>query len=299
MKIFITGGMGFVGSYLSARLLELGHEVTATGTRPTQKTVSHKNFNYIQADTAKSGKWQEALKDTDAVINLAGRTIFHFWTENYKKQIYDSRVLTTRNLVEALPENKNILLCTTSAAGYYGDRGDDILTEKESCGGDFLANVCRDWETEAFRAEEKGVRVAAMRFGVVLGKNGGAMKQMIPAFQFFVGGPLGTGQQWFPWIHLNDLISAILFVMENQDVKGPLNFTAPKPVRNRDLAKTLGQILKRPAFMPVPAFLIRLFLGEFGTSILFSQRAVPEKLSGYGFQFNYPDIRTAVRNIVG
>ncbi|MDM8526536.1 TIGR01777 family oxidoreductase [Desulfococcaceae bacterium HSG8] len=298
MKIFITGGAGFVGRHLSARLLDKGHQVTATGSRPNQNVIHHKNFFYIPADTTQKGKWQESLEDTDAVINLAGRTIFSLWTKNYKKRIYDSRVLTTRNLTDALPEGKDITLCTASAAGYYGDRGDDILTEKEPDGDDFLARVCRDWETEAFRAGEKGGRVAAMRFGVVLGKGGGAMKQMIPAFRLFAGGPLGDGTQWFPWIHIDDLVTAILFVLENREISGPFNFTAPRPTRNRDMAKTLGKILKRPAVMPAPGFMIRLVMGEFGTSILYSQRAIPDRLSDYGFDFKYPDIETAIRNIV-
>lgn len=298
MKIFITGGTGFVGRHLSSLLLNKGHQVTATGTRPLPKGIRNENFHYIIADTSQEGTWQTSLKNADAVINLAGRSIFSLWTQSYKKRIYDSRILTTRNLVESLPENKEIIFCSTSATGYYGNRGDDKLTESEAVGDDFLARVCRDWEAEAFRAEEKGARVVAMRFGVVLGKNGGAMKQMAPAFRFFVGGPLGNGMQWFPWIHLDDLSAAILFSLENPDVRGPVNFVSPGSVRNCDFAKTLGQALKRPAFMPSPAFMIRLILGEFGTSLLSSQRALSDKLSGYGFCFRYPDLDKAIRNIV-
>ncbi len=247
MKIFITGGTGFIGSNLSASLLKKGHFVVAVGGR--------------DADTTKKGPWQEKLEDVDAVINLAGRSIFKRWDEKYKKSIYDSRILTTRNLAEALPAGKNITLCSTSAAGYYGDRGEDILTESEPSGSDFLATVCRDWEKEAFKAKDKGVRVAAMRFGVVLGRDGGALEKMIPPIRFFVGGPIGNGRQWFPWIHIEDLISAIMFVIENKTVNGPLNFTAPKPARNIELVKTIAGILHRPAIMPAPSFIIRLILG--------------------------------------
>ncbi len=307
MKIFISGGLGFVGRHLSTLLLDKGNQVTATGTRSTRrvqenlalrKYIVDEKFNYIQADTSRKGEWQNSLKDADAVINLAGRSIFSLWTQSYKKQIYDSRILTTRNLVEALPENKNILFCSTSAAGYYGNKGDDLLTESEAPGNDFLARVCKDWENEAFRAEEKGVRVVTMRFGAVLGRDGGAVRQMLFGFRFFVGGPLGSGQQWFPWIHISDLLSAILFVTENENLRGPLNFTAPEPVRQRDFAETLGKLLNRPAVMPAPAFMIRLIMGELGASLLASQRVIPRKLSEYGFGFGYPNIQSALWDIV-
>ncbi|MFH1977384.1 MAG: TIGR01777 family oxidoreductase [Pseudomonadota bacterium] len=298
MKIFITGGSGFIGTSLSAYFLTNGHTVVAVGGRDAGKTLSHPNLKYISADTTKKGSWQEELKDIDAAVNLAGRSIFKRWNERYKQNIYDSRIITTRNLVEAIPAGKNIILCTTSAAGYYGDRGEDILTESEPSGSDFLAKVCRDWEEEAFKAKDKGVRVAAMRFGVVLGRGGGALEKMIPPIRFFVGGPIGNGRQWFPWIHIEDLISAIMFVLENKAVNGPLNFTAPESTRNIELVKTIAGILHRPAFMPAPSFMIRLILGEFGSSVLASQRVIPDKLLKYGFEFKYPDIRSAVSNII-
>jgi len=298
MKIFITGGTGFIGSHLSVSLQQKGHLVVAVGGRDTGKTLSNVGVKYISADTTKKGPWQEELKDIDAAINLAGRSIFKRWDETYKKSVYESRILTTRKLVEALPSGREITLCSTSAAGYYGDRGEDILTESEPSGSDFLAKVCRDWEGEAFKAKDKGARVAAMRFGVVLGRDGGALEKMIPPIRFFVGGPIGNGRQWFPWIHIEDLISAIIFVLENKAVNGPLNFTAPESIRNIELVKTIAGILHRPAFMPTPSFMIRLILGEFGSSILASQRVIPDKLLKYGFKFKYPDIRSAVSNII-
>ncbi len=299
MKIFITGGTGFVGTYLSNFLLNRGHRVAATGTHPTQTRINHENFQYVSADTTRAGEWQQEVKEADAVVNLAGRTIFKRWTESYKELMYDSRILTTRNLVAAIPEGAAIPFCSTSAVGYYGDREDEILTENEPQGNDFLSKLCGEWEQEAFRAQTKGVRVIAARFGIVLGKNGGAMKKMISAFNFFVGGALGNGMQWFPWIHLDDLISAIMFVIENPDISGAVNFCSPNSVRNKDFAKILGEILNRPSFMPVPAFMIRLAMGEFGSALLSSQRAVPEKLLRHGFTFRYPDIEDAIRDIVG
>jgi hypothetical protein len=298
MKIFIAGGAGFIGKHLSDFLLDRGHQVAAVGTRPDQNLINHKNFNYISADTTRKGLWQAELKDVDVAINLAGRSIFKRWNKKYKALIYDSRILTTRHLVDALPTHKDISLISASGAGYYGDRGDDILTENDANGNDFLAGVCQDWEDEAFRAEKKGIRVISTRFGVVLGKNGGAMEKMESAFRFFVGGPMGSGMQWFPWIHLKDLISAMIFVLEHQNVKGPFNFCSPHPVRNGDLAKTMGRVLNRPSFMPAPAFVMRLALGEFAGTLLDSQRAIPEKLLSNGFSFQYTDIGEAIKNIV-
>jgi uncharacterized protein (TIGR01777 family) len=298
MKILITGGSGFVGSNLAEFLLNGGHQVTAIGRAEPQPRFDSENYRFVAADTTCEGPWQKELADTDAVVNLAGATIFKRWTKSYKKQIYESRVLTTRNVVEALPSSTNLTLCSASGAGYYGSRKDDVLKDDERAGSDFLAGVSIDWEKEAMRARAKGARVAIMRFGVILGKNGGAMSKLIPAFKMFVGGPLGDGQQWFPWLHLDDLMAAILFLLEHQEVSGPLNFCAPNPVRNRELAQTLGKVLSRPAFMPAPAFMIRLAMGEFGDVFLGSQRTVPDKLLTYGFSFQYPEIKGAIEAIV-
>lgn len=298
MIILITGGSGFVGSNLSEYLLSRGHKVSAVGRSADQHRIRHEDYRYIAADTTRPGKWQKEIEDAEAVVNLTGATIFKRWTANYKKKIYDSRILTTRHVVAALPEGRNITLCSASGAGYYGNRGDDILKEDEGVGRDFLAGVSRDWEKEALQAAAKGVRIAVMRFGVVLGKNGGALAKMIPAFKMFVGGSLGSGNQWFPWIHLEDLMAAILFIFEHQDVSGPLNFCAPNPVRYRELAKTLGEALGRPSFMPAPAFMIRLAMGEFGDVFLGSQRTSPDRLLKYGFSFQYPDIKGAIRAVV-
>jgi uncharacterized protein len=298
MKVFISGGLGFVGQHLSEYLLNQGHQVIASGTRPDPGKIRHKNFQYIQANTQRKGDWQKSLKDVDAVVNLAGRSIFNFWTEAYKQRMYDSRILTTRNIVEALPKNRKIVLCSASAAGYYGDRGDESLTEQSENGKDFLAKITKDWESEAFNAQESGHRVAVMRFGVVLGRDGGAIKQMFPLFRLGVGGPLGTGKQWFPWIHIEDLLFAIAFILKNDIANGAFNFCAPEPVRQGDFAQTLGKMLCRPAFMPAPAFIFRHILGEFGASLLNSQKAIPDRLSEVGFSFEYPNIEDALENIL-
>ena len=298
MKILITGGSGFIGTNLSEYFLSRGHKVSAVGRSANQQRIRHEDYRYIVADTTRPGNWQKEVEEAEAAVNLTGATIFKRWTPNYKKTIIDSRILTTRHVVAALPEGRNITFCSASGAGYYGHRGDDILKEDESVGRDFLAGVSWDWEKEALQAAAKGVRVAVMRFGVVLGKNGGALAKMIPAFKMFVGGSMGNGNQWFPWIHLDDLMAAVLFIIDHQDVSGPLNFCAPNPVRYRELAKTLGEVLGRPSFMPAPAFMIRLAMGEFGDVFLGSQRTIPDRLLNYGFSFQYPDIKSAIQAVV-
>ena len=298
MKVFITGGLGFIGTSLSDYLFAKGHSVIATGRASTQNRIISDRHQYISADTTRPGQWQKALGDSDCVVNLAGKSIFKRWNKKYKQEIYDSRILTTRNVVDALETGQAVTLCSASGARYYGNRGDDILKEDEKPAGDFLATVSADWEAEALKAADKGIRVAAMRFGVILGKGGGALAKMIPAFKSFVGGPIGSGVQWFSWMHLSDLMAAILFIFEHPQISGPVNFCAPAPVRNRQLAKTLGEVLGRPAVMPAPAFMLRMVLGEFGSVLLDSQRTIPEKLLSYGFEFQYPDIKSAVQAVV-
>lgn len=298
MKILITGGTGFVGSNLAKVLVRAGHQVVAVGRSEPQPQLDQDSYRFVAADTTRSGPWQKELTDADAVVNLAGATIFRRWTRKYKKQIYDSRILTTRHVVDALPSDANVVLCSASGSGYYGSRGDAVLKEDERAGSDFLARVSIDWEKEALLASDKGVRVAVMRFGVILGRDGGAMAKLVPAFKMFVGGPLGSGNQWFPWLHLDDLMAAIVFVLEHQAASGPLNFCAPNPVRNRELAQVLGKVLGRPSFMPAPAFMIRLAMGEFGDVFLGSQRTVPDRLLSHGFAFQYPEIEEAIRAVV-
>ena len=298
MNVFITGGTGFVGRHLSQHLLNHGHRIKAIGTSPSQNLIHHENFTYIPADATRPGDWQKQLQGVDVVVNLAGRTIFKRWTESYKRQIYDSRVLTTRNVVAALPDDQDVTLCSTSAVGFYGSRGDDILREDEPAGDDFLALLGQDWESAALKAEDKGIRVVLPRFGIALGKGGGAMAKMMPVFKMGVGGPLGDGRQWFPWIHMRDLIDAIAFVISNSQVRGALNFTAPNPVTNKELSKALGGVLMRPAFLPTPKAMLRLMMGEMGEVLLASQRAIPDRLLSHGFQFRFPDLKEALEDLV-
>ena len=274
--------------------------MSAIGRRPGFDEIRHENFRYFSADTTREGAWQEALCGADAVVNLAGASIFSYWTDAVKKKIYESRVATTRNIAAAIgpAPGRETVLVSTSAVGYYGDRGDELLTEASPRGEGFLADVSRDWEAEAFSAENQGARVVVARFGIVLGKNGGALKQMLPAFRFGLGGPLGDGRQWFPWIHMDDLLSAILFALTENALQGPINLTAPNPVQNRTFVKALGRVLRRPALIPVPGCVLKTLMGELGEVLLSSQRVLPVKLLDSGFRFEYPDIGPALKQLV-
>jgi hypothetical protein len=232
------------------------------------------------------------------IINLAGRNIFKYWTKNYKQAIYDSRILTTRNIVNAMEPGNSQKIVTTSAVGIYGDAKDRVLTEKSHPGQGFLAKVCTDWEAEAVKAREKDATVAIMRLGIVLGEKG-ALSLMLPAFKLFVGGPVGNGNQWFPWIHARDLEAAVGMLVENTELGGVFNFTGPSLVRQRQFARSLGRVLHRPAFMPAPAFAVKAVMGELGEALLQSQRAVPEHLLELGYSFLFPGIDSALDDILG
>jgi hypothetical protein len=295
MKIFLTGGTGFVGKSLAPALIRGGHEVTIL-TRSGKGGAP--GVSLVEGDPTQKGGWQAAIKEHDAVINLAGASIFTRWTDESKKLIRESRLLTTRNLVGALEGARVRHFFSTSAVGYYGFHKDEALTEESLPGDDFLARLGRDWEKEAREAEKKGCRVVITRFGIVLGEKGGALGQMIPLFRKYLGGPLGSGNQWFSWIHIEDLTAAFLFLLGHPEFSGPVNFTAPNPVRNRELAKTIGKAMGRPSFLPVPGFMLKLALGEFGSILLEGQKVIPQKLLKSGFQFRYPEIEQAIEQIL-
>ncbi|MGA7578490.1 MAG: TIGR01777 family oxidoreductase [Desulfobaccales bacterium] len=299
MKVFMTGGTGFVGAYLSRELVKLGHEVTILSRREKPPGVQAPGIRLITGDPAEEGDWMEAAPESDWIINLAGASIFSRWSPAYKQEIIESRIRTTRNLVIALAGgDRRQLFCSTSAIGYYGPRGDEVLTEESPPDSDFLARLGVDWEAEALKARELGLRVVITRFGIVLGKGGGALTQMAPMFRRFLGGPLGSGQQWFSWIHQGDLARAFSFIGEHSEIEGPLNFTAPNPVRNRDLARALGRALRRPAWLRTPAFMIRLAMGELGDTLLSGQRVIPKRLLVAGFEFNFPTLEPALKDLL-
>ena len=300
MKVFMTGGTGFVGTYLSRELVHQGHEVTILTRRTQPPAPETPGLSFVTGDPTEEGPWMGAVPEHDWVINLAGASIFCRWSTGYKREIYDSRIRTTRNLVIALAAgDRRQLLCSTSAVGYYGPRGDEVLTEDSQQDSYFLATLAEDWEAEALKAQELGIRVVITRFGIVLGRGGGALGQMAPMFRRFLGGPLGKGTQWFSWIHQADQVRAFNFVWEHPEIHGPVNFTAPQPVRNRELTKALGRVLHRPTLLRAPEFMMRLVLGEFADALLTGQRVIPKKLQDAGFRFNFPTIEEALKDLLG
>ena len=300
MNILITGGTGFIGSHLTKCLTEQGNQVTllTRAIKPGRSLPSGATF--LEGNPLQPGPWQKAVPDHEAFINLAGASIFSRWTEASKKEMRDSRILTTRNLVSALDDRKGLetILLSTSAVGYYGFHEDEEITEETPPGFDFLALMARDWEAEARKAEAFGVRVIRCRFGIVLGERGGALDRMIPLFSKGLGSPLGSGKQWFPWIHQQDLTQIFLFLLEQKEAAGPINCTAPDPVRNNELTRILAEVLGKPAFLPaVPGFMLKIILGEFGNVLLKGQKVLPQKLLRLGFRFEFPALREALQNL--
>ena len=301
MRIFMTGGTGFVGSMLTKRLTERGHAVTLLTRKIRTDHPVPEGVAMTEGNPTEPGGWQKEVADHDVIINLAGASIFRRWTDAEKRRIHDSRIETTRNLVNALGPRKGMktTLLSTSAVGYYGFHGDETLNEESLPGKDFLASVSREWEETALKAEALGVRVVLCRFGIVLGAGGGALGEMIPIFNKGLGSPLGNGKQWFSWIHQMDLVRIFLFLMEREDLSGSFNCTSPEPVRNKELTEFLGEALGKPIFMPsVPGFVIRMIKGEFGNVLLKGQKVLPEKLLNAGFRFQYPDLKNALRDLL-
>jgi len=303
VKVLITGATGFLGRHLCRRLGAEGHELWALARDVRRARAQVPALAHVHVWDALAGQPSpEALRGVDAVVHLAGETIAGRWTPGKKRKIYDSRVLGTRHLVEGLaqldPAERPRALISASAVGYYGDRGDELLTEDVPPGTSFLSKVCQDWEREAQRAEELGLRVVRLRFGIVLGPGGGALQTMLPLFKLGLGGPLGSGRQWWSWVHLDDVVGLITFALENEALIGAVNATAPNPVRQGEFARTLGRVLRRPAVLPAPAFALRLALGEFAGELLASTRAIPQKAQEMGYRFQYSELEGALQQIL-
>jgi uncharacterized protein (TIGR01777 family) len=302
MKVFMTGGTGFVGTTLARELTAKGHSVTVLMRKVEAGVSLPPGAISLEGDPTIRGAWQERVPEHEAFINLAGASIFTRWTDEAKRAIRESRILTTRHLVEAMAPRKGreTHLFSTSGAGYYGYHEDEELTEESPPGTDFLAMLSREWEAEAVKATEHGVRVVLCRFGIVMGRNGGMLGEIVPIFRMFLGANLGSGNQWLSWIHEQDLARIFLFLLENRGLEGPLNCTAPEPVRNSEFTETLGKVLGVPTFLPpVPGFMLRLIKGEFGGVILKGQRVLPRRLLAAGFQFHYPTLQVALSEILG
>ena len=300
MNIFMTGGTGFIGNTLTRKLVEQGHHVTVLTRKTVKAQVREKGITLLEGDPTKAGNWQKQVAEHEVFVNLAGASIFCRWTKSAKAMMRDSRILTTKNLVEALADRKGkeTTLISTSAVGFYGFHGDEELDEHHPGGDDYLALLSKDWEAAALQAEPFGVRVLICRFGIVLGAHGGALGQMRPLFRMGLGSPLGSGDQWFSWIHEQDLINIYLFLIGNNDLAGLINCTAPEPVTNRVFTKALGEALGKPTFMPsVPGFILRLVKGEFGNVLLKGQKVLPKKLSEVGFRFQFPNVNAALGDL--
>jgi len=301
MKIFLTGGSGFIGSRLASALAGRGDEV-AVLTRSAKGRTAGPGISFIEGDPLRPGDWQRDAAAADAVINLAGASIFGRWTRRRKRAILESRTSTTENVVSALAgrrTGKRGVLINASAVGYYGFRGDEDVDESAARGGDFLAGITAAWEDAAGKAAGPACRVVLARFGLVLGGRGGVLGKMLPMARLGLGGPLGSGRQWFPWIHIDDLVGALLFLLDRDGLEGPFNVCAPNPVRNRDLARALGRAVHRPAIMRMPGFIIRLVLGEFGTVILRGQKVSPRRLLEAGYPFRHPNLAGALEDLLG
>jgi hypothetical protein len=293
----IAGGTGLIGSALSLQLLEKGHSLTIL-TRSTVARAPTANKKYQSWSPPLPGAWEETIDGADAVINLAGEPIAaKRWSEKQKEKIRSSRIETTRALVSAIAKagQKPRLLLNASAVGYYGPRGDEPVTEEAGPGDDFLSRVSIAWEEEAKKAQEHGLRVIRLRTGIVLAREGGALSKMVPPFKFFAGGPLGNGKQWLSWIHIEDEARLILFLLEHPQAQGAVNATAPNPATMREFCKTLGRVLNRPSWAPVPAFVLRLVLGEMADMLLTGQRVLPDAARKLGYSFRYPTLFEALQ----
>lgn len=300
MRIVITGGTGLIGSKLVPALKEQGYQVLvlARNTAKAQKRLGT-DIEVEKWDPLEKELHSGVLEGCYGIVNLAGENINSRWTATKKERILRSRIETTAGLVKAMENAKNRpqVFISTSAVGYYGPRNDEIISEKTAAGTDFLANVCKKWEEEALQAQDLGIRVVLLRLGVVLASEGGALRQMLLPYRFFAGGPVGSGRQWFSWIHLEDLLDVIKYALNNNSLEGPVNATAPQPVTNREFSKILGDVLRRPAWLPVPAFVMRLVLGEMAEMLLNGQRVIPNRLVQAGFEFEFPNLRQALANL--
>ncbi|OMF56626.1 TIGR01777 family protein [Paenibacillus sp. FSL R5-0490] len=299
MRIAIAGGTGFVGSALVKKLLDKNHELFIL-TRNTADKHSSKNLNYVQWLNDDDSP-EDALESIDVFINLAGESINSGrWTDERKKRILNSRITATREVLRIISrlEEKPYTLINASAVGYYGTFRNETFTEaNRKSGTDFLAETVRRWEEEASKAEEFEVRTVFCRFGIILEKNDGALPRMALPYKLFAGGPVGTGDQWVSWIHLDDVVNGILFCMELEQLQGPVNFTSPTPLTMKEFGKILGEVLNRPHWLPAPGFALKIALGEMSTLVLEGQKVLPEKLQTFGYDFLYPDLRSALRNI--
>jgi uncharacterized protein len=303
VRVAVTGATGTTGRALVAALLGRGDSVVAFSRDASRaRAALPSGVEAVSwASPQDSLPPTAALEGVDGVVHLLGEPIAQRWSDSARREIRDSRVLSTRSLVGALAElsSRPGVLVSQSASGYYGPHGDEPVDESASAGDDFLAEVCVAWEAEARAAEELGVRVALTRTGVVLSPSGGALEKMLPFFKLGVGGPVAGGGQYVPWIHLDDIVGALIFCLDDPGASGPVNLSAPEPVTNKELSKTLGRVLRRPAFAPVPALAVRTLYGDMASVVTEGVRMVPRRLEELGYEFNRPELEAALRDATG
>ncbi len=305
MKVAITGATGFVGSRLVEQLTEAGHQVLVfSRNREKAQRVfpqsAYPQLEIVSYTPLEPGSWQDRIADCDGVVNLAGAAIAdERWTPERKQEILDSRVKLTENLVKAIAKAnpKPGVLVNASAIGYYGTSATACFDETSPSGNDFLAQVCQGWETAALGVKETGTRLVILRIGIVLGM-GGALAKMLTPFKLFAGGPLGDGNQWFSWIHRDDLVSLILYSLTHAEVEGVFNGTAPNPVQMTEFCQALGQILNRPSWLPVPSFALEALLGDAAKLVLEGQQVLPKRTQDIPFQYQYPAVQQALKEIL-
>jgi uncharacterized protein (TIGR01777 family) len=308
MRIFVAGGTGLIGSRLLRRLIERGDQVVLLTRRAA---AAQERFGQdcaiVEGDPMQAGHWMETVADCDGVINLVGESIFaRRWNEAFINVLLDSRVQSTNHLVQALgrkPQRADgqaaKVLVNASAIGYYGPHGDEEITESDPAGDDTLARMCVVWEKAAQAATPLGLRSTQIRIGVVLDKNGGALGQMLTPFKLGAGGPIGSGRQGFSWIHAEDVVGILLLALDKIDARGAINATAPQPVTNKDFSKTLGRVLHRPSFLPVPGFALRARFGRVADVLTTGQRVLPRRALELGYEFRFPNLEVALRDILG
>jgi uncharacterized protein len=298
VRAFVTGATGLIGRAVCAALAGRGDAVTALSRGKDAAARLPAGVQIVAGDPSIPGAWQDALAGCDACVHLAGEPVAEGrWTAEKKRRIRESRVRSTANVAAAIGAGGPSVLVSGSAVGFYGSRGDEVLDESAAPGDDFLAEVSRAWE-EAARAAERRARVVRLRTGIVLAREGGALPKLVQPFRLFAGGPLGDGAFWQPWIHLADEVGLVLLALDDARARGPMNATAPAPVRNRDLARAIGRALHRPSALRTPALAVRLAIGEAAGVVLASQRAVPRAALALGHRFRFPEIDGALRDLL-
>jgi uncharacterized protein len=300
MKIFLSGGTGFLGKFLSKALVQRGHKITLLARPGSDPGPADPAINVLWGDPCVKGDWQARCPGHEAVINLTGASIFQRWTKNVKREILDSRLQSTENIVEAMTkgDERDMVLLNASGVGYYGHCNDVLVDETSPPGNTFLASVARSWEERALRAKERGVRVIICRLGIVLGPQGGAFRRMLPLVKYHLGAPWGRGGQWFSWIHERDVAEIFCFLLTCHTVKGPVNVSSPNPVTNSEMMSVLNRVLgKKPYMTRIPSWALICALGEFSEVFLEGQRVIPEVLQRNGFRFQCPGFRESVADL--